>query len=68
MNHEGGVDWDSLESFVSVSSPFYPELGAWFARYLSEWIDVQRGRRRRGFVKHRKADGQLSLVTDAQGD
>jgi len=60
MNRAGGSDWDDLRAFITVSSPFYPELESWYDRYLSLWIEVQRGHRRPQHTR-RSAPGQGEL-------
>ncbi len=40
-------EWESMQGFVQVSSPFYPELESWYARYLELWLDHFRRKARR---------------------
>lgn len=70
VNLANDADWDSMESFVTVSSPFYPELQRWYGRYLGLWFD---SRRRRGHARRRPAraaaaQGRLFLVAGKAGD
>lgn len=68
MNLANGAERDSMEHFVEVSSPFYPELGAWYARYLRRWFD---SRFRRGHARRRAPvvppeQGRLALVRGSE--
>lgn len=67
MNREGGSDWDDLEGFVEVTSPFYPQLGAWYGRYLGLWIASRSGRLRTRPRVPRPHPGQLQLALVASG-
>ncbi len=37
FNYECSEDLESYRDFVSVSSPFYPELGDWYDQAIEEW-------------------------------
>ena len=41
-NYLAGADIESLERFVSVSSEYYPQLGAYYAERIAEWIQERR--------------------------
>jgi hypothetical protein len=41
-HHVGGAALDSLQYFVRVSSPFYPELEAWYKAAGEEWYEARR--------------------------
>lgn len=38
-NLGGGSDLDSLEDFLTASSPFYPELEALYSKRISDWAE-----------------------------
>ena len=42
MNLEGGAEIDSMESFVSVNSLFYPELERYYDQQAHEWAEEKR--------------------------
>jgi hypothetical protein len=67
MNREGGSEWDDLEGFVEVTSPFYPQLGAWYERYLGLWIASRSGRLRTRPRVRRPHPGQLQLAFAVAG-
>jgi hypothetical protein len=37
-NLDGGSDVDSMRGFVTVSSAFYPQLGAWYEREIGSYL------------------------------
>jgi hypothetical protein len=37
----GGCDPRELHGFATVTSRFYPELGAWYERLIDAWLDSQ---------------------------
>jgi hypothetical protein len=38
MNHEGIGDAESLRGFITVTSPFYPEIEEWYEAVFEEWL------------------------------
>ncbi|MDH3672661.1 MAG: hypothetical protein OES46_16135, partial [Gammaproteobacteria bacterium] len=40
LNYDSGADLDSLMGFISIDSPFYPELATYYARVVEEWVNA----------------------------
>ena len=38
---DGGCDPREMVGFATVTSRFYPELGAWFERLINAWLETQ---------------------------
>lgn len=43
MNVKEGVEPDSLRTFLTAKSYFYPQFGDWVARHLHGWVDAHSG-------------------------
>lgn len=52
---DGGCDPEDLRTFVTVTSDFYPELGAWYRRLIDSWLDAVVAERRGDEAEERSA-------------